>query len=112
MSYLGAGRVVPDYNVMGPVKAALESARRYLACELGPKGVRAHPISPGPLKTRAASGLKDFNLMLNEAASRAPLGESIDVMDVGCTCAYLASPFAHPLTGDAVYIGSRANIVA
>jgi enoyl-[acyl-carrier protein] reductase I len=112
MSYLGANRVVPNYNVMGPVKAALESACRYLAYELGPKGIRVHPISPGPLKTRAASGLKDFNAMLNEAAAKAPLGELIDVMDVGWTCAYLATPFAHRLTGDTVYIDSGASIVA
>jgi enoyl-[acyl-carrier protein] reductase I len=112
MSYIGADRVVPNYNVMGPVKAALESACRYLAYELGPKGVRVHPVSPGPLKTRAASGLKDFNLMLNEAASKAPLGELIDIMDVGWTCAYLATPFAHRLTGDTVYIDSGASIVA
>jgi enoyl-[acyl-carrier protein] reductase I len=112
MSYLGAERVVPNYNVMGPVKAALESACRYLAYELGPKCIRVHPISPGPLKTRAASGLKDFNLMLNEAASRAPLGEAIDIMDVGWTCAYLATPYAHRLTGDTVYIDSGASIVA
>ncbi len=112
MSYLGANRVVPNYNVMGPVKAALESACRYLAYELGPKGIRVHPISPGPLNTRAASGLKDFNAMLNEAAAKAPLGELIDIMDVGWTCAYLATPFAHRLTGDTVYIDSGASIVA
>ncbi len=112
MSYLGANRVVPNYNVMGPVKAALESACRYLAYELGPKGIRVHPISPGPLKTRAASGLKDFNAMLNEAAVKAPLGELIDIMDVGWTCAYLATPFAHRLTGDTVYIDSGASIIA
>ena len=112
MSYLGANRVVPNYNVMGPVKAALEAACRYLAYELGPSGIRVHPISPGPLKTRAASGLKDFELMLNEAASKAPLGELIDIMDIGWTCAYLATPFAHRLTGDTVYIDSGASIVA
>jgi enoyl-[acyl-carrier protein] reductase I len=112
MSYLGANKVVPNYNVMGPVKAALEAACRYLAYELGPKGVRVHPISPGPLKTRAASGLKDFDLMLNEAASKAPLGELIDIMDIGWTCAFLATPFAHRLTGDTVYIDSGASIVA
>ena len=67
MSYYGANRVVPNYNVMGPVKAALEASCRYLAYELGPKGIRVHPISPGPLKTRAASGLKDFDLLLSEA---------------------------------------------
>ncbi|HXX12441.1 MAG TPA: enoyl-ACP reductase FabI, partial [Burkholderiales bacterium] len=67
MSYHGAQKVVANYNVMGPIKAALEAACRYLAYELGPKGIRVHPISPGPLKTRAASGLKDFDLLLNEA---------------------------------------------
>ena len=70
MSYLGANRVVPNYNVMGPVKAALEAVCRYLAFELGPQGIRVHAISPGPLKTRASSGLKDFELLLNEAAQR------------------------------------------
>src|SRR6266403_2582490 len=103
MSYYGANRVVPNYNVMGPVKAALEAACRYLAYELGPRGIRVHAISPGPLKTRAASGLKDFELMLNEAAQRAPLGELVDIMDVGYTCAYLATPFAHRVTGGTVY---------
>lgn len=112
MSYYGAQRVVPNYNVMGPVKAALEAACRYLAYELGPAGIRVHPISPGPLKTRAASGLKDFDLMLNEAAQRAPLGELVDVMDVGFACAYLASDFARRITGDVVYIDGGANVVA
>ena len=70
MSYYGANRVVANYNVMGPVKAALEAACRYLAYELGPKGIRVHAMSPGPLKTRAASGLKDFELLLTEAAAK------------------------------------------
>lgn len=112
MSYYGANRVVPNYNVMGPVKAALEAACRYLAYELGPAGIRVHAISPGPLKTRAASGLKDFELLLNEAAHKAPLGELVDIMDVGFTCAYLATPFARRLTGGAVYVDGGANIVA
>ena len=112
MSYLGANKVVPNYNVMGPVKAALEASCRYLAYELGPRGIRVHAISPGPLETRAASGIKDFELLLNEAAKKAPLGELIDIMDVGWTCAYLATPFAHRLTGDTVYVDSGANIVA
>ena len=112
MSYVGANKVVPNYNVMGPVKAALEAACRYLAYELGPKGVRVHAISPGPLKTRAASGIKDFELLLNEAASKAPLGELVDIMDVGWTCAYLATPFAQRLTGGTVYVDSGANIIA
>ena len=112
MSYLGANKVVPNYNVMGPVKAALEASCRYLAYELGPKGVRLHAISPGPLKTRAASGIKDFELLLNEAAKKAPLGELIDIMDVGWTCAYLATPLARKLTGDTVYVDSGEHIVA
>src|SRR5947209_20346918 len=75
MSYYGANRVVPNYNVMGPVKAALEAACRYLAFELGKTGIRVHAISAGPVRTRAAAGLKDFELLLTEAAHKAPLGE-------------------------------------
>ena len=112
MSYLGANRVVPNYNVMGPVKAALEASCRYLAYELGPQRIRVHAISPGPLKTRAASGLKDFELMLNEAAHRAPLGELVDIMDVGWACAYLATPFAHRITGGTVYVDGGTHIIA
>lgn len=112
MSYYGANRVVPNYNVMGPVKAALEASCRYLAYELGPRGIRVHAISPGPLKTRAASGLKDFELLLNEAAHKAPLGELVDIMDVGWACAYLATPFARRITGGTVYVDGGANIVA
>ena len=112
MSYYGANRVVPNYNVMGPVKAALEASCRYLAHELGPQHIRVHAISPGPLKTRAASGLKDFELLLNEAAQKAPLGELVDIMDVGWTCAYLATPFAHRITGGTVYVDGGHNIVA
>ena len=112
MSYYGANKVVANYNVMGPVKAALEASCRYLAYELGGKGIRVHAISPGPLKTRAASGLKDFELLLNEAAQRAPIGELVDIMDVGFTCAYLATPFARRVTGGLVYVDSGANLVA
>ena len=112
MSYLGANRVVPNYNVMGPVKAALEAACRYLACELGSKKIRVHPISPGPLKTRAASGLKDFDLLLNEAAARAPVGELVDIMDVGFACAFLATPYARRMTGDTLYVDGGVNIMA
>ena len=112
MSYYGANRVVANYNVMGPVKAALEAVCRYLAYELGPRSIRVHAISPGPLKTRAASGLKDFELMLNEAAHKAPLGELVDIMDVGYACAYLATPFARRITGEVVYIDGGANLIA
>ena len=112
MSYHGANRVVPNYNVMGPVKAALEAACRYLAYELGPRGIRVHAISPGPLQTRAASGLKDFELLLNEAAQKAPVGELVDIMDVGFTCAYLATPYARRLTGETMYVDGGVNIMA
>ena len=111
MSYHGAQKVVSNYNVMGPVKAALEASCRYLAFELGEKRIRVHPISPGPLKTRAASGLKDFDLLLNEAASRAPLGELVDIEDVGLTCAFLATPYARRLTGQTMYVDGGVNIM-
>jgi enoyl-[acyl-carrier protein] reductase I len=112
MSYHGANEVAPNYNVMGPVKAALEASCRYLAYELGAQGIRVHAISPGPLKTRAASGLKDFDLLLNEAAQRAPLGELVDIMDVGFTCAFLATPYARRLTGSTIYVDGGVNIMA
>ncbi len=112
MTYHGELKVVPNYNVMGPVKAALEASVRYLAYELGPQGIRVHSISPGPLKTRAASGLKDFDLLLNEAEARAPLGELVDIMDVGYTCAYLATPYARRLTGETTYVDGGVNIMA
>jgi enoyl-[acyl-carrier protein] reductase I len=112
MSYHGANKVVPNYNVMGPVKAALEASARYLAYELGPQRIRVHAISPGPLKTRAASGLKDFDLLLTEAAQRAPLGELVDIMDVGFTCAFLATPYARRLSGETVYVDGGVHIMA
>jgi enoyl-[acyl-carrier protein] reductase I len=112
MTYHGANKVAPNYNVMGPVKATLEACVRYLAYELGPRHIRVHAISPGPLKTRAASGLKDFDLMLNEAAQRAPLGELVDIMDVGFTCAFLATPYARRLSGETLYVDGGVNIMA
>jgi enoyl-[acyl-carrier protein] reductase I len=112
MSYHGAQKVVPNYNVMGPIKAALEASCRYLAYELGPRGIRVHALSPGPLKTRAASGLKDFDLLLNEAVQKAPVGELVDIMDVGFACAYLATPYARRITGDTVYVDGGVHIMA
>jgi enoyl-[acyl-carrier protein] reductase I len=112
MSYHGASKVVPTYSVMGPVKAALEACCRYLAYELGDQRIRVHAISPGPLKTRAASGLKDFDLLLTEAAQRAPIGELVDIMDVGFTCAYLATPYARRLSGETLYVDGGVNIMA
>jgi enoyl-[acyl-carrier protein] reductase I len=112
MSYYGANKVVANYNLMGPVKAALEACCRYLAFELGPQRIRVHAISPGPLKTRAASGLKDFDVLLTDAAQRAPLGELVDIMDVGFTCAFLATPYARRLSGSTLYVDGGVNIVA
>jgi enoyl-[acyl-carrier protein] reductase I len=112
MSYHGASKVIPTYSVMGPVKAALESCCRYLAYELGGKGIRVHAISPGPLKTRAAGGLKDFDLLLAEAEQRAPIGELVDIMDVGFTCAYLATPYARRVSGETLYVDGGVNIMA
>jgi enoyl-[acyl-carrier protein] reductase I len=112
MTYHGANKVISNYNVMGPVKAALECACRYLAFELGEKKIRVHAISPGPLKTRASSGLKDFDRLLAEAAERAPLGELVDIMDVGFACGYLATPYARRISGGTIYVDGGANIRA
>lgn len=112
MSYYGANKVVPTYSIMGPVKAALEACCRYLAYELGPRGIRVHAISPGPLKTRAASGIRDFDRLLNDAAERAPLGELVDIMDVGFTCAFLATPYARRLSGETLYVDGGVNVMA
>ena len=112
MSYHGANKVVPNYNLMGPVKAALESAVRYLAYELGGKHIRVHAVSPGPFKTRAASGLKDFDVHLTEAVERAPIGELVDIDEVGLTAAYLTTPFARRLTGTTTYVDGGLSIMA
>jgi len=112
MSYHGAQKVVPNYNVMGPVKAALEASCRYLAYELGSRNIRVHAVSPGPLKSRAASGLKDFDRLLNDAVERAPVGELIDIMDVGFAVAYLATPYARRITGSTLYVDGGVNIMA
>jgi enoyl-[acyl-carrier protein] reductase I len=112
MSYHGAAKVVPNYNLMGPVKAALECAVRYLAYELGPSDIRVHAVSPGPLKTRAASGLKDFDILLSEAIERSPIGELVDIDDVGLTAAFLTTPYAARLTGMTVHVDGGLSIMA
>jgi enoyl-[acyl-carrier protein] reductase I len=111
MSYHGASKVIPNYAVMGPAKAALEACVRYLAFELGPRRIRVHAISPGPIKTRAAGGLKDFDRLLAEAASRAPGGELVDIDDVGEAAAYLATPQARRITGSTFYVDAGLNIM-
>ncbi len=99
ISYLGSTRVIDNYNVMGPVKAALESVTRYLAAELGPKGISVHALSPGPLKTRAASGISHFDELLDEAARRSPTHQLASIEDVGAYAAFLASREAFNVTG-------------
>ncbi len=99
VSFFGSSRVVRHYNMMGPVKAALESAVRYAAAELGEKAITVHAISPGPLKTRAASGIDHFDELLDEAASRAPTRQLATIEDVGAVAAFLASPAARNMTG-------------
>jgi enoyl-[acyl-carrier protein] reductase I len=111
MSYYGAEKVVENYNLMGPVKAALEASARYLAAELGPKGIRVHAISPGPLKTRAASGIADFDDLLNQAAARAPSRSLVTIEDVGVATAALATDAARLITGDTIYIDGGYHIM-
>jgi enoyl-[acyl-carrier protein] reductase I len=111
VSFHGAQKVVDNYNIMGPVKAALEATVRYVAAELGPKGISVHALSPGPLKTRAASGIGDFDALLNRAADRAPTNMLATIEDVGAYCAFLASAEAFNVTGGVHYIDGGYNIV-
>jgi enoyl-[acyl-carrier protein] reductase I len=111
MTYYGSQMVVSHYNMMGPVKAALESATRYLAAELGPKGIRVHAISPGPLKTRAASGIDHFDDMLAKAQEKAPARSLVSIDDVGIAVAYLASDAAKLITGETMYIDGGYHII-
>lgn len=111
VSFLGSEKVVAHYNIMGPVKAALEAATRYMAAELGPKGIRVHALSPGPLKTRAASGIGHFDELLNEAAARAPTHQLASIADVGAYAAFLASAEAANVTGGIHFIDGGYHIV-
>lgn len=111
MSYYGSQRVVENYNIMGPVKAALESATRYIAAELGPKGIRAHAISPGPLKTRAASGIGEFEKLLAKAQAKAPARSLVSIDDVGLAVAFLALDGAKLITGETTYVDGGYHII-
>ena len=112
VSFFGSSRVVRHYNIMGPVKAALESAVRYAAAELGDRRIRIHALSPGPLATRAASGIDHFDELLSEAAERAPTQQLTTIEDVGAMAAFLASDEARNLTGGIHDIDGGYSITA
>jgi enoyl-[acyl-carrier protein] reductase I len=111
MTYYGSQMVVKNYNIMGVAKAALESAVRYLAAELGPKGIRVHAISPGPLATRAASGIPEFDTLLEKAKAKAPARSLVSVDDVGVTTAFLAHDAARLITGETLYVDGGYHII-
>ena len=111
MTYYGSQAVVENYNIMGVAKAALESAVRYMAAELGPKGIRVHAISPGPLATRAASGIPEFDALLEKAKSKAPARSLVSIEDVGVATAFLAHDAARLITGDTLYIDGGYHII-
>ena len=111
MTYYGSEKVVENYNIMGVAKAALESSVRYLAAELGPKGIRVHAISPGPLATRAASGIPEFDELLEKAKGKAPARSLVDIDDVGAACAFLAHDAARLMTGQVLYIDGGYHVI-
>jgi enoyl-[acyl-carrier protein] reductase I len=111
MSYYGSQMVVKNYNIMGVAKAALECAVRYIAAELGPKGIRVHAISPGPLATRAASGIPEFDALLDKAKAKAPARSLVSIDDVGAATAFLAHDAARLITGETLYIDGGYHII-
>jgi enoyl-[acyl-carrier protein] reductase I len=111
MTYYGSQMVVENYNIMGVAKAALESAVRYIAAEVGPKGIRVHAISPGPLATRAASGISEFEELLQKAQAKAPARSLVSIMDVGLATAFLAHDAARLMTGNTLYIDGGYHII-
>jgi enoyl-[acyl-carrier protein] reductase I len=111
VTFYGGEKVVEHYNLMGPVKAALESVTRYMAAELGDKGIRVHALSPGPLATRAASGIDRFDELMIRVAERAPTHHLVTIEDVGAYAAFLASDAAKSLTGSVAFIDGGYNIV-
>jgi enoyl-[acyl-carrier protein] reductase I len=112
MSYYGADKVVSHYNIMGPVKAALEATTRYLAAELGEKRIRVYAVSPGPLKTRAASGIAAFDELVDAAVARSPSHRLVDIAEVGRVVAFLVGGGASGMTGDTIYVDAGLHHVA
>lgn len=111
MSYEGANRVAPNYGIMGLVKAALESATRSLAAELGPKNISVNAISPGPIATRAASGIRDFDQLMQDSIERAPLGRVVTIDEVGALASLLVSPLGRGITGDVIVVDGGRHIL-
>mgnify|MGYP001284194364 CR=1 FL=1 len=112
LSYLGSQKTLPNYNVMGLAKASLEASVRYLAVSLGTEGHRVNAISAGPIKTLAASGVKNFRKMLSFNENRAPLGRNVSIMEVGNAASFLASDLASGITGEILYVDAGFNITA
>jgi len=111
MSYYGSEKVIPGYGLMGPVKAALEASVRYLAAELAPHHIRVNAVSPGPIKTRAASGLSHFDTLLQKAADTAPLHQLTTIEQVGETATFLLSDKARHIAGQVIYVDGGYNIM-
>jgi len=112
MSYYGADKVVSHYNIMGPVKAALEATTRYLSAELGEKGIRVFAVSPGPLKTRAASGIDHFDELIANAVERSPARRLVDIAEVGRVVAFLVGGGASGMSGDTIYVDNGLHNIA
>ena len=112
MTYLGANEVVPHYGLMGPVKAALESLVRYMAVELGPLKIRIHAVSPGPILTRAASGIESFDELLKHAVEKSPLGRAVELQEIANLCVFLCSDAASGMTGQTIYIDGGCHAVS
>ncbi len=112
MSYQGAVEAVPHYGLMGPVKAALEALVRYMALELGPKNIRVHAVSPGPILTRAASGIEDFDELMDRARAKAPLGRLVTLQEIGRLTSFLCSDASSGMTGQTIYVDGGCHAVA
>jgi enoyl-[acyl-carrier protein] reductase I len=112
VTFFGSHHVVPHYGLMGPVKAALESSVRYIAAELGPKRIRAHAISPGPISTRAASWIDDFDELLAQAATEAPEHQLVSIEDVGALAAFLVSDSARMITGTVIPVDGGQHVLS
>ncbi|WP_211097143.1 enoyl-ACP reductase FabI [Aliishimia ponticola] len=112
MSYYGAEKVVDHYNIMGPVKSALQGTVRYLAAELGPKHIRVNALSPGPVQTRAGSGIAHFDALIDEARRRAPVHSLVTIEDIGHVAAGLVSDLSAKVTGDTTYVDGGYHVMA